>query len=153
MNIEKINININNDVLNLRRKEEIRIANSDIYAYPNRKYNYNINLSGIENNFYINNGNPVTGLFEEITFCSDTFFDSTLFKNVTFKKCNFNNISIRWCTFQKCKFISCKGYIGYIRATTFKKDCICDNTDIDIKFVDEYMYFNTKRYGYPKEIK
>ena len=132
MNIEKTNININNDVLNLRRKEEIRISNSDIFAYPNRKYNYNVNLSGIENNFYINNGNPVTGLFKNITFYFGTFFDCALFKNVIFENCNFNNISIRWCEFKKCQFI---------------------NSNIGIKDIDEYMYFNAKRYGELEELK
>ena len=147
MNIENIEVYINNNnILNSTTKYDIRIANSDTYAYPNRRYHYSINLSDIENNFYINNGNPVTGLFENIMFCSESFFDCTLFKNVTFANCNFNNISIRWCKFQKCKFINCKGNIKYIRATTFKKDCIFDNTDIKIDFIDEYMYFNSKRH-------
>lgn len=154
MIVVKIEENIdNNNVLNLKTKYEIRISNNDICTNIKRKHHYNINLSDIENNFYINNGDPVTGIFKNITFYSGTFFDCTLFKNVIFENCNFNNISIRWCEFKRCQFINCKGDIVYIRATTFKKDCLFKNSNIGIKDIDEYMYFNAKRYGELEELK
>ena len=75
MNIENIEVYINNNnILNLTTKYDIRIANSDMYAYLNRRYHYSINLSDIENNFYINNGNVEVQLGEDGNEQDSEFF-------------------------------------------------------------------------------
>lgn len=126
---------------------DIEIANYEIYSHPDRRYHYDTELRNLSANTYINNAKPLTGLFENITFKKGTFFDCSLFKRVIFKDCTFEDIDIRWCRFEKCQFINCKGTIKYARRTTWTKDCIFDNTDIQIKFVDEFIYINSRRHG------
>lgn len=128
-------------------KERVEIANYNRYAYPNRKYYYNVEVNNLTKGFYINNGYSVTGIFENIHFTSKTFFDCSTFKNVVFKNCYFDKIDIRWCKFINCKFINCLGRIRYIRASTLKKDCVFEDTNIEVEQIDEYMYLNAKRYG------
>lgn len=147
---EKIKLSITNDnYLNYMDDGDIDISNDDIYAYPDRKYYYNVELSNLSERFHIAFGR-VTGMFKNIEFSSiplESFFDECYFKNVVFENCRFDKIHIRWCKFDNCKFINCSGEISYIRASTFKKNCIIQNTLIDIKSVDEYVYLNTKKYG------
>ena len=128
-------------------KERVEIANHDLYAYPERRYRYNVNINNLTKEFYIMNGKYVTGIFDNINFTSSTFFDCTEFKNVIFKNCYFDKIEIRWCKFINCQFINCSGEINYIRASTFKKDCVFKGTNIKIYLIDQYMYFNSKRYN------
>lgn len=60
----------NNDCL----EERVEIANNDRYAYPNKKYYYNIEVNNMIKGFHIDNGYSVTGIFENIKFTSRTFF-------------------------------------------------------------------------------
>ena len=143
---ETIKISITNDDC---LEERVKIANNDLYAHPERRYRYNININNLTKNFYIMNGKYVTGIFDSVNFTSETFFDCTEFRNVVFKNCYFDGIDIRWCKFFNCHFINCLGEIKYIRVSTFKKDCVFKDTNIKIKYIDQYMYFNSKRYdGY-----
>ena len=132
----------NNDCL----EERVEIANNDRYAYPNKKYYYNIKVNNMIKGFHIDNGYSVTGIFESIKFTSRTFFDCSTFKNIIFVNCYFDKIDIRWCKFVNCRFINCAGKISYIRASTFKKDCVFKETIIEVEQIDEYMYLNSKRY-------
>ena len=127
------------------------MTNNDIYSNPYRKYYYQINFKNVQSNFYINNG-IVSGIFENVSVsCDDneyhhSFWDCSTFKNCTFINCEFQKLDIRWCTFDKCTFIGCTGTIRYISASTFKKNCIFENSDINIEQVDEYFYMNSKRH-------
>ena len=133
--------------------KKINIENHQIYSHPYRKYNYDIHLKNLEYNIYIMNGKPVTGSFENITFLKDTFFDCSIFRRVIFKDCHFGGFDIRWCKFENCQFINCTGKFYCVRATTFKKDCVFENSSIEIGYVDQYMWFNSKRYnGYEDKI-
>lgn len=123
----------------------ISISNNDCYAYPNRKHYYNVELNNISSEFYIDSGHSVIGVFDNIKFKKGTFFDNCNFNNVIFKDCDFEDVDIRWCKFNNCKFINCNGRIKYIRGTTFKKNCVFENTCMHIHFIDEYMYFDSKR--------
>lgn len=130
--------------------EEYDMTNSDLYAYPYREYHYNVNLKNVHARFYINNG-IVSGIFENVFFsCADgqksTFWDCSTFKNCKFVNCHFGKLDIRWCKFDKCKFIGCTGTICYIRASTFKKNCVFKKSDIKIEQVDEYFFFYSKRH-------
>lgn len=149
----KIEKTITNDNY-LFKNERVEIANHDGCAYPNRKYYYNVEISNLTEAFYINNGHSVTGVFENINFTSRTFFDCSTFKNVIFKNCHFDNIDIRWCKFINCHFINCSGEIKYIRASTLKRGCKFEDTCIEVQYIDEYMFLNSKRYnGYNYNIK
>lgn len=128
----------------------IEISNRDFYSHPDRKYYYNIELNNLSECFYIAFGR-VTGMFKNIQFSSsemETFFDECYFKNVVFQKCHFDKIHIRRSKFDNCKFINCSGEISYIRASTFKKNCIFQDTLIEINDVDEYICLNGKRYSH-----
>ncbi len=126
------------------------MTNVDKFAYPWRKYYYNVSLKNVQANFYINSG-IVSGTFESVYFScdnskyGDTFWDSCTFKNCKFINCQFGKLDIRWCKFDNCQFIGCTGTIRYIRASTFKKNCSFKDSDIKIEQVDEYFFLNSKR--------
>lgn len=126
---------------------KLSISNHYLYSDPNRRYQYDIYLKELSYDVYIMNGKPATGTFENFTFKEETFFDCTIFRRITFKDCHFDNIDIRWCKFEKCKFINCTGRIKYIRESTFKKDCIFENSLIKIGRIDHYMWYNSKLYN------
>lgn len=148
---KNIQVSITNDnYLNYMDNGRIEISNHDWYSDPDKKYYYNVELDNLTADFYIAFGHRVKGVFRNINFSSnrDTFFDLNYFKNVIFENCYFDRIDIRWCKFDNCQFINCSGVISYIRASTFKKNCVFQNTSIDVKSVDEYMWLNARRYTY-----
>lgn len=123
--------------------------NTDLYTKPYRKYYYNVRFKNVRANFYIVNG-IVSGVFENVfVSCNDgnnySFWDCAVFKKCKFINCHFEKLGIRWCKFDNCQFITCTGTIRYIRASTFKKNCVFENSDIQINQVDEYFFVNNKR--------
>lgn len=143
---EKINVVITNNNFNKDKYHNIEIANHHLYAYPNRKYHYDVDLKDLVANTYIMNGKPVTGVFSNITFTKGSFFDCSIFRRVIFKNCKFEDVHIRWCKFEKCEFINCEGNINYLRGGTIKSDCIFLNTFISVNKIDQYTWFNSQRY-------
>lgn len=121
----------------------ILVGNYNIYAHPNWKHFYNVELKGMNRSIDVNNGYSVKGIFEDSKF--RMFCDST-FDEVIFRDCVFNEIDIESCKFINCKFINCSGNIIFVYNTIFKR-CIFTNTHIKVVRVgSKPMYFKSKRY-------
>ena len=121
----------------------ILVGNYDIYAHPNWKHFYNVELKSMNRNIDVDNGYSVKGVFEDNKF--RMFCDST-FNEVVFKDCVFDRTNIESCRFINCKFINCSGNIIFAYNTIFKR-CIFTNTHIKVVRVgSKPMYFKSKKY-------
>lgn len=146
---DKINHKITNDNLECEKYgnniTDFKIKNNEAFSHPFRKHHYDVHLHDLKGNFYINNGKPVIGVFENVTFLRRSFFDNTIFRGVIFKDCVFVNIGIRDCKFEKCQFINCEGSFETVERSTIKKDCVFEDSLININRVSGYLFYNSER--------